>query len=355
MTGRAWTASVTRPIDRTYLDTLGPVSGLRWSSQLPGGDKAASCVLDLPGISSPPAIREGRLFGVTLGGRDAWSGTLTSQRLARGGGRALTADGDSAELTRFIAYDEGDNIFNLPVVIGYAVDRGMRAKPGTLRPAPAGSFSRGSLRDTIDKPINEVADLLGCTWEVRDGLIRMFDYPTVPTVQLLAHDDGVGRTTAEYVSNVIGKYQKTPEVLGTVQANGDTPPALRSGTEVVLDLTTNFDGVMAQATALEYARRAYSRLGYRTRFTDDITVLPGEALNAGGVPLDARRLRAGFVARVQLLDVARGGEPVLAPTDVLIGGVQVDNDSGVVTCTPFDSSRDSLSAVLADVRQQATA
>lgn len=330
--------------DRRYLDTLGKVSGLQWETTLPGGDRSASWAMRLTSNQDFPACRQGRKVGITIGGQDLWTGDL-SEPQPSGVSRSFTAEGSSVELARFIAAPGVSNVWTLTGgsgTVATAQARGMTVTSGTLYDAPYGQAADNDGSKTVDQAVNDVADLLGYTWQVNGGALSMFPYPTDASYIVLAQDQG-SRSLNDFVTDLIVRYDDGATITAVSVSNGQG--SLRGYREATLDLSANGTLTLAQATAigqLDLARR-----GSRTKFSSPITVQSGQILNLGGSPVDPRTIRAGCVVSVQGLDVARGGEPDGSAPQILIGSVVCDYGTRSAVLTPYDYTGKTLTTALA--------
>ena len=331
--------------NRTPVGLFGQVLGLTHESTLPGGDRSCSFSLRLRSTQDVPLLEQGQRCGISLGGVDLWTGRLIEPEPSGPDLRTFSAEGSAVELADYIALTTTPTtpytLTGASGVMAVAQARGLSITSGTLVNAPYGMTVPNDGTRKIDQAVNEIADLNGITWQVNSGRLDMFAYPSTPTVTIVARDQG-SRSMSDFITDLRVVYTASGGVTGTFVSS--TQQSRRGRREELLDLTDRGTLTLAQATAIGQAELA--RRGVRTRFSSPLLVEPGDLLTRAGVPIDPRVLRAGVVAEIAGLDVARGGEADGTYPKILLGSVQVDHDRKSATVTPFEFTGASLQAAL---------
>src|SRR6185437_16390672 len=97
-----------------WLNELGPVNGLRWSTAMPGGYDQMSCNLIRPPTYRTEAMNAGRITQITYAASTIWEGKLDEGQPGDGGW-AMTAHGSGALATEWDAIystwsDQNDDV-----------------------------------------------------------------------------------------------------------------------------------------------------------------------------------------------------------------------------------------------------
>lgn len=213
--------------DRVYLDQLGRVSGLRYSSSYSGGSKALSCVLDVDPLFTHRALSPGRDLGATVGADDIWLGTLNDPTLNDDGSRGITADGDGAATQHFVALGlASHNALDVNEVIDAArlSGRHSRFRRVDTLPVPDGAFAAdGSFM--MDETLAQNANAAGKRWRVDlDRVIRFYPLDGDGTVLQLRARHEVPRTMEGLVTRLDAVYIDAATGLRTAE-HLDAPPS----------------------------------------------------------------------------------------------------------------------------------
>lgn len=213
--------------DRIYLDQLGTVSGLRYSSQWPGGAKDLSCRLSVPPEFSHRALSPGRDIGVTVGAEDGWLGTLLTPRTAPDGSREITGEGDSAATAHFVALGlETHNALNVNEVIDAAQlsGRHSRFRRVDTLPVPDGQQAEdGSFM--MNEALLQAANASGQRWRIdSDRVIRFYDYAGDGSRLILHARSDVARTLEGLATRFDAAFEDAETGLYRVE-HMDAPPS----------------------------------------------------------------------------------------------------------------------------------
>lgn len=195
--------------DRIYLDELGTVSGLRYSSIFPGGSKALSCVLDVDPLYTHRALTPGRDVGVTCGAAEAWLGQLNAPVVNPDGSRAITADGDAATAQHFMALGLAThNALNPNEAIDAATLSGRHSRfhrVGALTVTDGLYAFDGSFG--LDEALTQAANAAARRWRVDlDRAIRFYPFDGDGTELLLRARQDIGRTMDGFVTRLDAVY-----------------------------------------------------------------------------------------------------------------------------------------------------
>lgn len=329
--------------DRVYLDELGIVQALRFSTDM-HGDLAASWQMQLDPRTDHRALQPGRMVGIPIGA-SAWRGTLGNP--ARGDVWQFTAFGASwmAKNYNAIAPTTG-NALKLDEVVDAAIARGLPwTRPSALPALAAGS--EGSGTGSLADALNTVCDAKGQYWTVnRAGQITAAARPTTVAYILAANDTAGGRTVGGFVTDVHVTYQdSTTWAATTILRSVTSRPYGRF--EDRLDITHR--GPIAAAQAQEAGDNWLAKRGPRLAFTGAFTVASRQLLSPGGTPVDLATVQAlDGVVRVLLTDPdSAAGELATGAVNLPVGETDYDVDADTLTLTPLDITRTGLSAVFA--------
>lgn len=328
--------------DRRYLGAIGLVSGVEFTTQIPGGDATFSCFLDTDPARHHAALRAGRLLTVNIGGR-RWRGQLDQP--VPGTPWQIQAIGVGSMGQQFPAVPStGSNAYDLPHVVANAISLGLPWVGGASLPT-AGSAPSGSVQ--VDAAMSAVGRALGQIWTIdANGNAAMGAVPTAPTYVLQTGQPLV-TTTDGFITYGWARYQSSSTATALISYAYAAAEAIfgRFGATSVLDLTSY--GVISSATALSYLTAYVQANGPRLKTAQDISAAPGQLLTPGGVAVDIATVRAGCL--VQLQSFALNREVVVAPSgpiSVLIGKTKYAGDTDTLTLTPLGDSRHDLISLL---------
>lgn len=331
--------------DRTCLDALGPISALRISTSVKG-DVGLTWQQPLDPKMDHTALRPGRLITVPVSLTSQWQGRMAAPQ--RGQVWNFSADGKSNDPTRWVALAATDNnATNLNEVVDAAITRGWRVtRPASLPSLTDGSQVSGSL--TVGEALDQVTGQLNEWWTVnRQGQLVAFTLPTILTYVLCAADTAGGRTTTEFVTDVIVLYTDLADfTMKTLTRSNTAARAKYDRTEAIYDITSIGPVTTTQAQAA--GDNYLSVHGVRLKFTGSFTVAPGQLLNPGGTPVDLGTVEARALTRVILTDpdTAAGETTTTGPLQIVTGQTDYDVDADVLTLTPLDTSPTGLANVL---------
>lgn len=326
---------------RVYLDQLGTVGDLTWSSTYPGGDASARCVLNCDPYLYSEALMPGSQFGVTFGGFEVWGpGYLTTPAVS-GEGRRLGATGRAAELKWFwaVAPTTG-NAYALAEVIDAAITRGLVITRGTLPATPTGmTAATGSVR--LLDAIERVTLGQGQRWVIRDGILLAEASPPSKLLRAVIREDP-GRTVDSYATAVVVRYvNSVGAVVSAVVVQGGSQG--RGQREVTLDLTDK--GQFTTANATTYGQNYLARLNTRTAFAGRLSIAQGD-LYDGSSPVDTRLIRAGQQLSLEVANPDRQGEVIGTTVVVTVGEWEVDGLTGAASMTPLETEPDDIAEAL---------
>lgn len=346
MTPLAWVSARDSSSRRVYLDSLGTVSGLSWSSTYPGGDASASCTLVVDPNLYSEALVPGASFGVTLGVLDVFGpGYLTTPGVSRDG-RQIGATGKAAELKHFAAVaPTTGNAYALAEVIDAALTRGLSIVRGTLPATPTGmTAATGSV--TLAEALDAVTLGNGERWVVRDGVLLAEATPPAKVLRAVLREDP-GRTVDTYATAVVVLYLNSGAggaAAAVVVQGGSQGKGQR---EVTLDLTDK--GAFTTGNATTFGQNYLARLNTRTAFAGRMELAQGDVYD-GTNPVDNRLLRAGQQLSLEVANPDRQGEVFGTSVVVTAGEWQVDGLTGTAALTPLETDPDDLAEALTRVR-----
>lgn len=329
--------------DRIYLDMLGVVSAIRYSTVYPGGDETAQWQMTLDARRTHRALATGRRISIPYGTSTGWQGTLDNPQ--RGNPWQFTATGRPAEAKNYqaVAPTTG-NALALNEVVDNAISRGLAwTRPSSLPSVTDAQDQSGSIN--LDDALTAVGQAVSQYWTLSRSLaVTMAALPTTLTYVLMASDTAGGRTLGDYATDVYVTY---------LDWNSNAPTTiLRSATsrpfgrvEKNLDIT-NLNAIplaQAQAAGDSYLATNSARL----RFLGAFTVTYGQLLNPGGTPVDLATIQAGSVVRILLTDPdTAAGELALGAVQLVVGQTDYDVDSDTLTLTPMDVAQRGVGAYL---------
>jgi hypothetical protein len=320
--------------DRIYLDDIGLVSALRYSTSV-NGDLTASWQMYLDPRATHRALAPGRRVRVPLGS-ESWRGIMVNAE--RGDVWDCTATGWPALADSYTALAATtDNGLKLDEVVDAAIARGLPwTRPSALPALTAGLQESGF--GTITEALNTVCDAKARLWVVgRDGAVTTTAIPTTVAYILQANDTAGGRSPGEFVTDVqVTYFSSSTYAPTTITRSATTRPYGRF--EATLDITDL--GPIALAQAQERGDSFLAQHGARLQFARPFTVAAGQLLNVGGQPVDLGTVEAkdGLV-RVMLTDPdTAAGELSYTATNIALAETDYDVDADVITLTPFDRS-----------------
>jgi hypothetical protein len=180
-------------------------------------------------------------------------------------------------------------------------------------------------------------------------------YVRRPPDLYLINTSPVGRTIIADYNTIIVYYEVAPDktakstttaataVFNTTFADAPGSVSAHGRMEFFLDISNG--GAMTQAQAYAIGQNVLSKY-IRANFTSSFVVMPGQLINAGGVPVDLGCNWAGAMCTVQGMNEAYGGEVGLAPLTFLIGQYQFDDDTQTAQVTPYQNARTDMSSVI---------
>jgi hypothetical protein len=345
--GQGWT-------DPRYLGHYGHVSGLKYSFTWPGGCKTASWLFQTPALERVTAMNPSRLVKIFRGGGPVWTGQI-DEPSADVPGWTMTAHGNSSFGAQFCdvwnTWDDIDDHLN------QAISRGLLWRNPGLSGTSGLWFG-----DQTDAGSIQISDFLNAItvqgalgWDIdrRDGTISI---PSLPSVvnRYLVSNTPVSRTLAEDINRLFVRYEDNsdntsaaaPATHGLISEENTEDGDEHGWTESYIDITGN--GVTTSGAAQQNAKNALARFN-RVNFGNAFNIVPGQLLNAHGVPVDPGCERAGGVARLLMTDYGYGGEsnPILKP--FIIGEYEYDDSTLSGKVTAFQSAFDDFTSLLAAI------
>ena len=338
--------------DPRWLGAIGNMSGLNYSSTLPGGCAAMAMNLLCPPELRTPATNPGRIVRVYRGGSVVWRGIMQEPAPSTSG-YSLTAIGNGSEGDNYMAvystYDQ-NNAVNQAITRGLSwINPGQSATGLYFAATPPDSGSQ-----SITDYLNGLCTYGAYTWKVDTwGNLTIFPLPaaTTPTRYLVATTP-VARTIAGDVNGVWLRYQSaadndttgTPAVFSLTEAVNAASQAVHQPLEQYADLSAATE-IATSGEALTIGDNLLSQY-VRANFAGPFTVQQGQLLNAGGVPVDLATESAGQICQLLISDFGYGGEVVPGPICFIVGQYAYDDDSETATVTPFQSIATSFSSLV---------
>lgn len=321
--------------ERLYLDTLGVISGLKWSTTFPGGCTTLECNLHLPPEFSHVALMAGRRLAVQIGVDPIWAGKLLAPE--RGSpwkirGIGIASMGNDYRITAAAS---------LTAAVDAAISRGL---PWT-RPAALSTQNVALSARNVTDALAAVGKAEGKGWLVTpSGVVSMITIPTAPTL-ILQTSRPIMATMSGYYTALVAIYSTGTSTTAKVTVT-DTAAIARFGrVEAEIDITSL--GTLTSAVATTRAQAILDANKPRLRVTDPIPVAPGQLRTVGGAAVDLATVQAGTVVRLQQGDFGREflTEP-FTPLDLLIGETLYDATTETLTITPVGETRHDLKAAL---------
>lgn len=329
--------------DRIYLDTVGILSGLRYSTAFPGGDATAQWQMFFDARTTHRALGSNRRITIPIGTTTGWSGYLDNPQ--RGNPWQFTATGRMIDAKNYQAdAPTTGNALALNEVVDAAISRGVGwTRPSSLPSVTNAQNQTGSI--TLNDALTQVAQAVGQYWSLSRTLaVTMAALPATLSYVLMASDTAGGRTLDDYVTDVYVTYLDWQSYAPTTILRSATSRPF-GRVEAVLDIT-NLNAIpLAQAQAAGDAYLATNSA--RLRFLGAFTVTPGQLLNPGGAAVDLATVQAGSVVRILLTDPdTAAGELALGAVQLVVGQTDYDVDSDTLTLTPLDVAQTGLGAYL---------
>jgi hypothetical protein len=337
--------------DRRHLGVIGHLSGLQWSSTMPGGDDQLSFTLQLPRLQREPALAPGRIVQV-LGG----PGLLYEGRLDR---PAPSSSGDGWSVTAHGSGTYGDDYraiwttYTAADVLGQAIGRGLRWNAGTVTGGNVSQVSDSASQSVTDF-LNAYADTVSATWLVDQpgwaggAVVSVLTVPSAVT-RLLVTTTPAAPDLVAYINDLYVRYQSSADgasaaTYGLTHSSQAASVTAHGRTEDYWDISAS--GQMNAATAQGYASGALAKY-VAASFSTQFTARHGQYLTTSGQPVNLMAERAGEVAALLLAGGGFGGEigPVW-PVSFPVGAVSYSADAEALTITPYQSVRSSLSGLL---------
>lgn len=333
------------------LGVVGHVSGLSWSSALPGGPDGLSCLLEASPSSRHPAFNPGRVVEVYRGASKVWEGILNEPAPVANGWQ-ITADGAGHYGDRFLAVWTAWDANN---AVNAAISRGLR----WLNPGLPGGLYLAEQADSGSMTITDFMNMLtrpgSYTWQVgRRNTLSAFAVPTAPT-RILMSASPAARTLAGYINALYGRYQSaddntdtgTAASYGLVSATNAASITKHQRSEAFWDISGA--GTISSGTATAYIAAALAQY-MAASWSGPIVVRYGRYLTMGGVPVDLGCEKAGEVVLMMLADGPYGGEvgpspPVTFP----VGKIEYSDEDHTAAITPFQSVPGDLQGLLSSL------
>lgn len=380
----------------------GHVQGLRYSFSVPGGPTQASFILAVPPDYRTDALNPGRVIQGFRGGSCIWEGILTEPQPAATGW-TVTVNGAGTYGSQFAAvYDSGhwasDN------VMWKATGRGLRwehdgfGKPQTIfygTPQDSGSLTvtdwlnllctSGSLYWSVEPPagnmvpapahvirLRQLPPAINANplsndaaapqqysvddWQRTDLKVKL---ARVPPDLYIVNTTPVARTLHDGYNTLVLKYTVKPDKATSSTQSGtatvsavtvvDIPYATSKAgrVEYYVDLTVGSQ-VLTEAQATDIGRRILTRY-VNMNWTQAFSVMPGQLITNGGVPVDLGISHAGKIASVQVVNAAFGGDSGITPATFVIGDYEYDDDTQTATLTPYQAPRTDIASIIAEL------
>lgn len=319
--------------DRVWLDGLGIITGLTFSTAYPGGADAASWNFLVPEAFEHRALTPGRRIEILNGASRCWKGRLQEPTPGTPWNCAAVGIGTEAANWRAFA-PTSNNALALNEVVDQAIARGLQWTRSATLPTEAGT-NQASASMTVADAMSQVADDNNQYWKVDNrGAVTLGSAPASPTHLFYAVDTAGARTLNGFVTTLYLHYtDSTSKTVKTVVST-NAAAALKFGPlEDEYDLTGV--GTMAAGHAQQYSDALLAKLTPKTYFSDQYTATYGQVCSLGGQPVDLATIAAGIMIRVHYVTPSDTGELAHADAaNVLIGATEYDSDTDTLTLTP---------------------
>lgn len=324
-------------IDGTWLETLGDVGDIAWSSRWgtgPSGPFDASCTVAVEPSNSSTLLQLNRTMSVYRdNGTLAFSGPITE--IGRDFPRTIQAKGWSR-----LAADFDTDSLVVSTAVTNAQGRGLR---WTGNPFPATSMGDGinDVPPRLDVLLSQWGDMTGNRWGV-DARQKAFTRTDPTSVKWLLDasgldiavaDDGLyTRVRARYISAVAGTPSE-PTAWGVSTADDTVGQGLYGIIEYPLDLTPL--GLITAPVAAGYAAQQLLQFT-RPQWISRIAVTGKQLRTTNGHEVDVQSVQAGQVVRLFNVPNRLGGlSNDLDLTIVLGEASHSDTNPGEVSLAPL--------------------
>ena len=319
--------------DRVWLDGLGIVTGLTYSTAYSGGANSATWNFLVPEAFEHRALTPGRRVEILNGASRVWKGRL--QEPTPGTPWNCGAVGIGAEAANFRAYaPSSNNALALNEIVDQAISRGLQWTRAATLTTETGT-NQNSASMTVAAAMNQVADDNNQYWQLDNrGYVTMGSAPVGPTHLFYAIDTAGARTLNGFVTTLYLHYtDSTSKTIKTVVSTNAAAAARFGPLEDEYDLSSV--GTMAAGHAQQYSDALLAKLTPRSYFSDQFTATKGQLCTLGGQPVDLATIAAGINMRVHYVAPSANGE--IYPgrqADILIAATEYDSDNETLTLTP---------------------
>ena len=399
--------TIPQPYEPRWLGRVGHVSAVDYTFSLPGGPDQLTCTLQVEPNYRTDAMNPGRIVTAHRGGSCVWEGVLTEPQPTATGWN-ITCNGVGTYGTNFGAWWDlnlgsiGWTKIDAPVDL--AIARGLRwvnngignpatiwegpeQNPGSLtvtdylnllctggsltwellQPSSASSFPPGPWvlsiyplpSDTSGNPLPagpastvQTNILPGSKWKRVDMVTTS---PRRPPDLYIVNTNPIARTIVADYNTIIVYYQSggdttatstaaaTAATYNTTFADQPSSVAIHGRMEYTVDVSNA--GTMSRAAAQAIGANILAKY-VRANFSNAFTVQPGQLLNVGGAPVDLGCNWGGYVASVQVVNDAAGGEVGFAPITFTIGEYEFNDDTQTATVTPYQAAQTDISSII---------
>jgi hypothetical protein len=405
--------TVPRPFNPRYLGQIGHVSGINYTYTIPGGPNQLTCILQTEPNYRTDAINPGRVITAHRGGSCIWEGQLTEPVPAANGwtlsanGCGTYGTNFAAWYQSHLGPTKNSNGWTPDAPLDLAIARGLRWSNRGIG-KPAGIFT-GPLQNPGSMTITDFMNLLvtggsllweltqptsASTWPPGPWEVTVYQLPTDesgnplvsgPKTQtqtqllvggkwkrtdmltssgrrspdlLLVNTSPVARTIVADYNTIILYYQVTADTTATSTKKAvsatysttfvDAPGSVAAHGRMEYYLDISNAGPMTTAAAQAIGINVLRKY-IRANFSNAFSVMPGQLLNPGGVPVDLGLNWNGAVVTVQGVNAAQGGEVGLSPLTFIIGQYAFDDDTQTATVTPYQNALHDMGSVIASL------
>jgi len=280
---------------RVYLDSLGIVSGLQFSTSYPGGDKSVELSLSAPPSFQSDGLRNGSMLYLYRGTSKIWSGRISS--VGRGNPWKIQADGLGALAAQINASVKG----NVNVVIDDAITNGLPwTRPlsvSTARTWNAGWGSADVAKISIDEVLTKLLASEGKRWKVSSGgVLSSVSDPTTPSFFMKASSP-LPLVLNDYGTAVLARYQNTTGNFNTIRRKNQSAIDKFGYVEKQVDFGWL---VLDSTTAGQYADNFLNFISPRLVVGGEFEIGEGQLFTANAGAVDLASFRAGEMIRIQL-------------------------------------------------------
>lgn len=329
-----------------WLDTLGYVGELSWSTVAPAGTSSeASWSMSLDPLFEHPAVRRGKRVEIFVGPQRIWRGLLNDPTPGEGGW-SFEATGLKSEAEDYMALKADGSTTSVPnTAVDQAIARGLPwTRPDSLSGSALKTGDDTEAVNPVGALLDDWAEGAGKRWGVNAaGQVVAVADPTSPTWVL--HSDVVLSAVAddEYVTHLYGRYKSgsSPDTFATVSV-GNAAQADRFGrVEEDVDLTPL--GVISSGTATTMLQGMLDLCGARLSWSGGLEVAASELATRGGAGADLRFVQGGQLVRVFGV-LARDGSKFYS--DFHIGEARYVDGESSIQLTPVDLAPRDLAGIL---------